>query len=264
MVRGKLTFLKEFDMELLKLEIPMSKMSSILEDERVFFVQIGMLLSDLSMLQKLALFSTNKMATNEVERAAQNLQTLSLMKIQAGKLHEGWEVIRKNFLKKGFSQKYLKKLNSSEKQSYDKTTTYFADRKNLISLIRNNFAFHYFTKPKTIRKLFDEVPDSEKFEMFMADFYGNCVFSMSNVLVIFAILKFTGITDTEMAMKKLLGDITKVTKWFGHFLGRFLWVFAGEHLGWKSTKVDIPEPPDINEVVLPFFIKGTPKDEQNQ
>lgn len=243
-------------MELLKVEIPMSKLSSIPENERVFFVQIGSLLNDLSMLQKLTVFSTNINTANQVVRAAQNLQTLSLIRIQAGKLHEGWNVLQKNFFNEGFSQKYLEKLTPSEKQSYDKARTYFDDKKNLISWIRNNFAFHYFTKPRTIRKLFDKVSDSEIFEMFMSEFYGNCVFSMSDTLINFAILKYTGITDTNKAMEKLLRDVKEITKWFGHFLGRFLLVFAEEHLGLLPIKVEIPEPSNINKVMLPYFIKG--------
>ena len=243
-------------MELLKVDIPMSKLSSISENERVFFVQIGSILNDLSMLQKLTVFSTNKKTTNRVVRAAQNLQTLSLIRIQSGKLHEGWNVLQENFVKKEFSRKYFTKLNPSEKRSYNKAKTYFEDRNNLISWIRNNFAFHYFTKPRIIKKLFDKVSDSEIFEMFMSEFYGNCVFSMSETLINFEIRKYTGITDTNKAMGKLLRDVQQITKWFGHFLGRFLLVFAEEYLGLQSTKVEIPEPSNINKVMLPYFIKS--------
>lgn len=243
-------------MELLRVEIPMSKLSSIPEDEQMFFIQIGNLLNDLSMIQKLTIFSTNIKAANQVVRAAQNMQTLSLIRIQAGKLHEGHNALQKKFINKKFEQKYLDKLITSEKHSYDNAMTYFNDKKNLISWIRNNFAFHYFTKPKTIKKLFDEVSDSEIFEMFMSEFYGNCIFSMSDTLINFAILKYTGITDTDKAMEKLLQDVQKLTKWFGDFLGRFLLVFIEEHLGLQSTKVEIPEPSCINKVMLPYFIKS--------
>ena len=243
-------------MELFKVEIPMLKLSSIPENEQVFFVQMGSLLNDLSMLQKLTVFSTNIKTANQVVRAAQNLQTLSLIRIQAGKLHEGWNALQKNFSNKRFSQKYLGKLTPSEKLSYDKAMTYFDGKKSLISWIRNNFAFHYFTKPRTIRKLIDEVPDSEIFEMFMSDIYGNCIFSMSDTLINFAILKYTGITDTNKAMEKLLRDVKEITKCFGHFLGRFLLVFTEKYLGLQSTKVEIPDPPNINKVILPYFIKG--------
>lgn len=242
-------------MKLLKVEIPKSKLSSIPENERVFFVQTGNLLNDLSMLQKLMIFSTNVKSANRAVHTAQNMQTLSLIRIQAGKLHEGWQLLEKNFFGAKLSCEYEKKLSDSEKQSLEKLKNYFS-KKNLISLIRNKFASHYHTSSEEINQLIGEVPDSEIFEIFMSEFYGNCVFSMSNVLVTYLILEYTGIANTEKAIAKLLDDVTKVTRWFGHFLGRCLLVFAEKHLGFEYTEVEVPEPPDINEVPLPYFIKG--------
>jgi len=257
------SFLKEFDMELLKLEISKSKLLSVPKNERVFFVQAGNLLNDLSMLQKLALFTTNTKTTNKTVRTAQNLQALYLIRIQAGKLDEGWELLHKNYFGAGLSKNYDRMLSQSEEQCLDNIKKYFNSNRNLISLVRD-YTFHYFTSSEQILQLIDDAPPSEIFEVFMSDYYGNCVFSMSNVLITFAILKSTGITHTEKAMRKLLRDVNEVTKWFGHFLGGCLLIFVKEHLGLKSTKVDIPEPSDINEVALPFFIKGTPKDDQKQ
>jgi len=251
----KSSFLKEFDMELLKLEIPKSKLLSVPKKERVFFVQAGNLLNDLSMLQKLVLFTTNTKTTNKTVRTAQNLQALCLIRIQAGKLDEGWELLQKNYFGAGLSKDYDRMLSQSEKQCLDNIKKYFGSKSNLISLVRD-YTFHYFTSSEQISQLIDDAPPSEIFEVFMSDFYGNCVFSMSNVLVTFAILKSTGITHTEKAMGKLLRDVQKVTKWFGDFLGRCLLVFVEKHLGLESSKVEIPEPPDIKKVTLPYFIKG--------
>lgn len=243
-------------MELLKIEIRKSKMSLIPRNERVFFVQIGNLLNDLSMLQKLTVFCTNNKPTNEVVRAAVNMQTFSLLRIQAGKLHEGWKLLQKNFVKTEFYQDYVKQLNDLEKESFEKVNAYFRNKENLISWIRNKIAFHYHTSSTKIGQLIDEIPNSETFEIFMSEHYGNCLFSMSNVLVTYLILEYTGIANTEKAIEKVLRDITEVTRWFGDFLGRFLLVFAEEHIGLQSTKVEIPEPPNINEVILPYFTKG--------
>ncbi len=250
-------------MELLKFEIPKSKLLSVPKNEQVFFVQAGNLLNDLSMLQKLSIFTTNTEDTNKTVRTAQNLQALCLIRIQAGKLDEGWQLLHKNYFGAVLSEKYDRMLSQSEKQCLDNIKKYFNNNRNLISLVRD-YTFHYFTLSEQISQLIDDAPISEIFEVFMSDYFGNCVFSMSNVLTTFAILKSTGITNTEEAMRKLLRDVNEVTQWFGHFLGGCLLIFVKEHLGLKSTKVDIPEPPDINEVALPFFIKGMQKDEQKQ
>lgn len=249
-------------MKLLKLEIPKSKLLSVPKEEQVFFVQAGNLLNDLSMLQKLTIFTTNTNTTNKTLRAAQNLQALCLMRIQAGKLDEGWQLLHKNYFGVGLSKKYDRILSQSEEKSLDNIKKYFDNKHNLISLVRD-YTFHYFTSSEHISQLIDDVPESEVFEVFMSEYYGNCVFLMSNTLLTFAILKSTGITNTEEAMRKLLGDVKEVTRWFGHFLGGCLLIFTNEHLGLEHTEVEIPEPPDINEVALPFFINVTPEVEQN-
>jgi len=242
-------------MELLKVEIPKTKLSSIPKNERVFFVQAGNLLNDLSMLQKLVLFTTNTKTTNKTVRTAQNLQALCLIRIQAGKLDESWELLQKNYFGAGLSRDYDRMLSKSEEQCLDNIKKYFARKSNLISLVRD-YTFHYFTSSEQVSQLIDDAPPSEIFEVFMSDYYANCVFSVSNVLLTLAILKSTGITHTDKAITKLLRDVQKVTRWFGVFLGRCLLVFVEKHFGLESTKVQIPEPPDISDVTLPYFIRA--------
>lgn len=241
-------------MQLLKIEIPKSKLSAIPKNERVFFVQSGNLLNDVNILQKLIYFSANPETNDKIVRTAQNLQALSLLRIQAGKLSEGWQLVEKNFFGAKVSQEYEPLLTEPEKNSLTHLKNYFA-KKNLISSIRNDFAFHY-PSSEEITKLIDEAPDSEIFEVYLSEFYGNCLFSLANVLVTFGILKSIGTSGDEEPMKTLLQDINKVTRWFGDFLGGCLLVFSKKHSGLNAYNVEIPQPPDINDVTLPYFIKG--------
>lgn len=241
-------------MKLFKIEIPKSKLSLMPENEKIFFIQVGNLLNDLSMLQKLMYFSANTKTANNVVRAAQNSQALSLVRIQAGKLSEGWQMLQKDFFGTKVSQVYEKEFTDVGKDNLEKLKRYFS-KKNLISTIRNEYSFHYPSSDQII-KLIDEAPDSEIFKVFMAEEHGNCHYSISNVLLNFAILKTTGISNTQKAMGRFLQDVIQVTRWFGDFLGDCLLIIANKHLGLKSYDVDIPDPPDINEVTLPYFVKG--------
>jgi len=250
-------------MKLLKVEIPKSKLCLIPENERIFFVLFGALLNDLSMFQKFMIFSTNSGTTNRVVRAAQNMQTLSLVRFQIGILSEGWQLLQKNYFGTRVSKEYEPLLSEPASEGLENLKRYFGRNENWMCSIRNRFCFHY-PSSEEIAKLIDEAPPSEIFEIFMSEFYGNCLFSMSNIIVNFGILKCTGGSDLQSAMDKLLRDGNKVSRWFGDFLGECLLIIANKHLGLKSYEVDIPEPPDINEVALPFFIKEPPKDEQKQ
>lgn len=241
-------------MKLFKVEVPKSKLLLMPETERIFFVIFGALLNDLSMFQKLMIFSTNVTATTDVVRAAQNSQTLCLARFQLGTLSEGWQLLQKNYFGSGISKKYDPLLSKPAKESLENIKRYFSGKDNWMCSVRNRFGFHY-PSSEEIAQLIDEVPTSEVFEIFMSEFYGNCLFSMSNVVVNFGILRSTGSRDLQSAMDKWLQDAKKATKWFGDFLGECLLIIAKEYLEFAHSEVEIPEPSDIDEIVLPYFIK---------
>ena len=206
------------------------------------------------MFQKFMIFSTNRRTTNQVVRAAQNMQALSLARFQIGILSEGWQLLQKNYFGTQLSKEYEPLLSEPARKSLKNLKRYFSTNENWMSSVRTGFCFHY-PLSEEIAKLIDEAPDSEIFEIFMSEFFGNCLFSMSNTIVNFGILKCTGCSDLQRAMDKFLRDGVKVARWFGDFLGECLLVIAKKHLGLESTEAEIPEPPNIKEVTLPYFIK---------
>ena len=241
-------------MKLLKVEVPKSILDTIPEDEVVFFVQCGNMLNDISMLQKLSIFSMNNEKSTYTERTAQVLQTMGLLRLQAGKLKEGWELLQKHFFAAMVSKQYEPLFDEKERKALKSLKTYF-NRSNIIFQIRRDFAFHYPSKD-TIVKALKAVPDSEVFEVFLSELFGNCVFSMSNALITLSILRLTKSSDTQKAMDKWVREIIKVSQWFGEFLGGCMRVFARRHSEFNYSDVEIPEPPHVNEVTLPYFIKG--------
>ncbi|HUU19748.1 MAG TPA: hypothetical protein VMW72_21535 [Sedimentisphaerales bacterium] len=246
---------KALDMKLLKVEISKSQLSQIPENERVFFVLLGSLLNDLNMFQKLAYFSANTKTSKGIVRGAQNFQALSLAQFQAAKLYDGWVLLQQNFFGTKVSKQYVSELSGSGKSDLTKLKQYFNRQDNLLYVIRNMFVAHYTSD--WIETLLSEIPDSEVFYMLFSELQGNCFYSMSNELTNLAILKATGQSNIDDGMKKLLGDVMKVTRLFANFLGDCLRVIVEKHLGLGHSEVEIPDPPDMNEIALPYFIKGT-------
>jgi len=77
-------------------------------------------------------------------------------------------------------------------------------------------------------------------------------------LATFSICESTKTPEGEKAMNKWVGDIIRVSKLFGDFLGGCLMIFAEQHFGLQSysSEEEIPEPPDLVEVTVPYFVKG--------
>jgi len=57
-------------------------------------------------------------------------------------------------------------------------------------------------------------------------------------------------------MDILIGDIAiKVSGWFREFCGDCVFIIF-KKLELNSTEIEIPEPPSIDDVKLPYFVKG--------
>jgi hypothetical protein len=242
-------------MKLLKIEIPKSNLLSIPENERIFLIQFMNLLNDLNILNKLTYYSS-KDTNVDVVRKAQNTQALLLIRIQAGKLFEGWKLLQKYFFGAKISKEMEGKLSGLGKIGLAELKKYFGTKDNIIHLIRDEFAFHYSpASSEKISKRIVEAPDSEVFEIFISEDHGNCLYHISHVLVMVAILKSLRCPDFWTAMDKLLEDVHKVTGWFLQFLGECLIVIFEKYLGRGHIEVEIPEPPTIDDVKLPFFVR---------
>ncbi len=238
-------------MKLFKFRIPKERLDSIPENERIFFVQMGIFLNELSTLQKFAYYSSKDVA-NETVRKAQNSQALFIFRMLAGTALEAWNLIHKKFYGTGLSKEYDGSLTDVGKASLRKLKDYFS-KDNLIHTIRNNFAFHYSSDD--VKKLIEETPKSEVFELYFSESHGNCFYHMSHVLVNSAMLKKTGSSDLQQAIDTLLSDINKTTDWLLDFFGECMDVIAKKYLGLDYEEETIPDPPKIDDVISPYFVE---------
>ena len=239
-------------MVLNKILISREKLNSIPERERIFFIEIGNLLNELNTLQKV-IFIAAKYTEDTLERRGRNLQALFFVRILAGKLSEAWELLKRDFFGAMLSQEYETRLDSDAKKNLEKLKKYFS-RQNLIHQIRNEFAFHY-SSPEEIKRQLDEVPREEVFELLLAPEHGNCLYSMSDVILNFALLNAVDPADPWRAMDRVLSETFDVTRQFLDFLGECLVIIADQYISLDSEKVEVSNPPALDDLALPYFVR---------
>ncbi len=83
--------------------------------------------------------------------------------------------------------------------------------------------------------------------------HGNCLFQISNELVILNILKLTGESNNNQAWEKLRVEIIKVINWFIEFLDGYHLVWAKKYVGLKASGEEEIQAPSIKKVSLPYF-----------
>jgi len=241
-------------MKLLKINIPKSKLDTIPEIEQVFFIQLMQFLNELNILQKCVIVSSNELGSlTTIEKRGQISQAHFFIRTLAGKLYEGWKMIGKNFFETQLSSEYESLLSQKGKESLSELIVYFNDENNLVRLIRHKFAFHY--DQEKIKEEIDKVPQEELLEVYVSEHPANCLYSISNTIVNWAILNSIDSSNPQRAMDKLFDEITiKVSGCFQKFGADCVFIIV-KKLELNSTEVEIPEPPSIDDVKLPYFVK---------
>ena len=241
-------------MKLLKMNIPKSKLETIPEIEQVFFIQLMQFLNELNILQKCVIVSSNELGSlTTIEKRGQISQAHFFIRTLVGKLYEAWKMINKNFINTQLYKEYENHLSQKGKESLSELIERFNDKNNIISLIRNKFAFHY--DKEKIKEEVKKIPKEELLEIYISEHPVNCLYSLSDTIVNWSILNFIDPLNSQQAMDILVGDIAiKVSGWFQEFCVDCVYIIANK-LGLNFIEVEIPEPLSIDEVKLSYFVR---------
>ena len=238
-------------MELTKISFKRKTFDIIPENERIFIVQLSLFVNEITMLHKLIVFSNNYKGS-ETAVKAQNVQSFFLIKLLAGKLYEGWQILQKNYFRSKLSKQYDDQLSLEGKESIEYIKTYF-NKQNLISLIRNKYSFHY--DYEHIKEELSSIPEDEGLDLYLASEFGNSLYYMAHVVSSYALFNEVDSTDDRKALDKIFKDVLEMASKFLTFaevvLGK---IWEKYQISVSVGKVTLRGVPDINSIGLPYFI----------
>lgn len=245
-------------MNIQKLYLTKDHLSLFPEKERVFFILLGHLANEISVLTKLMILSENRSET-EVVRKAYSMQASIIARIIIGKLYESWVLLEMNFFKSKLSKQYESKLTNDGQQALRNLKKYFG-KKNLIKSIRNNFSFHYPSFDE-INKQLKAIPNDTNFQFFLGECNANTNYYMSEEVISNLMLNQVKSKDTTLqdAMFDVFQDLTQVSEWFVTFSGDCMITLSEEFLGKVKDKlklqtIEVESQGNIWETKIPFFL----------
>jgi len=246
-------------MKLTKINISKAELLSIPEKELELFIQLTNFYNDVNILQKLMVISGNsreKASQNEVVGRSLSSQGLFFMRIQAGKLYEGWNMLGEHFFNnRAFSLEYNKNGSQKGKEALSNIKNYFGGN-NFIKQIRNKYAFHYSKESsEEMVKQIANASDLEIFEIYLSEEVANCFYSIAPDFLNASILEDIDSNNWPEAMNKFFQEIIDVTKWFLDFAQDCILVISQKYLQMNYEEVQIPEPPSLDDITLPFFVR---------
>jgi len=245
-------------MDIGELTITKRDLERIPDKDRIFFLQMLNLITEINVFQKLLLYSM-RYPRNNVQKIAKAQISLNLLFVLAGKLFEGWKLIdkrkpkkgerKKGFSKNWFPKKYKSLLSHDGNKHLNQLEQYFGNPNNIIKKIRNKISHHFDSE--IIRKHFPSTTIKE-ISLYLPKYIGE-IFSTSNYITLDGF--FTQIDPNQAkAFRIVVGDVLSVSKNFGELIGDYVGIIREKYLkNAKFETLSIPDPKPTDKMHLTFF-----------
>lgn len=244
-----------------RVAIPKERLLDLSRDERVLFILLGSASNQITMLQKLVLFSSNKTPSDAVEQGLSGAQTQMLARIAVGVLNESWELVRTRFLGSPMAREYDGLLDKGGHAALDRLKKHFGAGASLLPKVRSNFAFHHPHSDDVESAFQVAIRDREwdsDWTLFMANSTLNWFYFASDVVILHAIMQAVGEASLVKAQEKLMQEMRLVADSLTEFIGAFLTALWKRRFGPEFKTVicaDVSNAPDLEEPWIPFFIR---------
>ncbi|MCX5908449.1 MAG: hypothetical protein NTY64_15010 [Deltaproteobacteria bacterium] len=234
-----------------------AKFEKVPEPERTLIIGFGHIENEVNVLQKLLYWTSPSEKELEVIRKAHSTQALTVAKLLAGKLWEAWQFLRQSYFESRISADYDKFLKDDGKEALAYLKRYFS-RDNIVSRIRNDFAFHYSVN--RIGQGFSLPPDTDEWQIVLSEARGNSLYYLADLVANYAMLNSIDPHDHKKGMDRLIKEIINISKHFITFIDA-CWIIVGDRYlrklgeGIPVQELNLEDCPTIDEVEIPFFIE---------
>lgn len=221
------------------------------ENERSFFLSLAHFANEINALQKLVLWSWDFSSQNPAVVKGQMALSFMLLKLLAGKLKEGNELLRMTFYGSSASRDYEPLLSKEAQEALSEIKRYFG-RDNLIHQVRKKYAFHY--SPDEVAAVLPLVSEDLDLYIDSAGRILNNLYDFAEVLANTAML--SGIDhDTQAAFSKFRKEVISVAEWFTIVSDGLIVQFLKNHFLWDgaASEISLGDFKPTSSVRLPWF-----------
>ena len=168
-------------MKIFRVELTRKRLESMPQEERTAVLLLGHACNELGVLLKLLLVSIPKQSPpSKIADHVQAGQTLILLRILVGKVHEAWRL----FGKRGqpLRSKYVSQLSNEAKAALDALNKHFGSDGRLAT-IRNKLAFHYTDDDNLIEKHWQTIPEADPWDFYLSGPNFNSFYYASELVI---------------------------------------------------------------------------------
>jgi hypothetical protein len=243
--------------------IPVSKerLHALSKNERVLFLLLGYVANQMMMMQKLLIFSTNDEPTELVQQQSTGVQTQMLLRLMIGLLFEARDVIVTRFNENALNVEYRRLLDENGQKALADLNQQFG-KSNLLSTIRNAYAFHHPSSDEVegafAAALANSDLDEGDWSFYFAQTGFNSLFFISDFVIMHGIYKKIGESDWDAGQERIMSEVTRATNNIVEFAKAFTVAVWRKHFGEEMRHdkvIEVQDAPSIEGTVLPFFVE---------
>jgi hypothetical protein len=235
-------------MNISRVRLTKTQILAIPEPDRSYLIALGTFLDEINILQRLLISSINTKTTHPIEVRAHLAQTMLFAKLLCGKLYEGRQLTN-------IGAKYIPKCPPIAQTALSQLNRYFSGT-NLISRVRNSFAFH--SDRNEIAKFIPDIADTDDYEFFLHEKIHSSMYYACDFIANLALISEVKVENIDTAMGEFIDEYNMVFGWFkdfgGHCIAEMMSHFIPEAV--ISEDVELKDRMHFEEVPLPFFVKG--------
>ena len=250
----KKTTLEVKTMRLTRAEFSVEDFRFLDEDLKIFLVQLGHLLNEINILRKCVLICSEKSERPDgVEKSAQVIQALFFIRMLAGKLYEGWGMVKRSYFNACLSKQYESGLSPEATRALDKLKQYFNKKSSVVKELRQKFAFHY--DRQVVRECLAAGLEGSRLCILSGGTRPTDLFLFADDLINNCILKHVdpncGQTAMDMLVKEVACDVADWFLEFGYGLMQELFKFRSIECCISEEEVREVK---LDDADLPYFV----------
>lgn len=239
-------------MKIHRISVTKDRLDNIPSIERAFYIHIGHLRHELMVLKKLLELSAKETPADPILSDVHLSQQFIIGRLLAGKVREGWELIKKAYFGTKLSLGIEKELPDDTTMALENLKKYFRT-KNLIDCVRNEFAFHY--DPERVQSQMLLVEQTDNLKIYIAE-TEDVFFQLSDAIVQSAMLEAVQEGDYIAAAEKFFKEIMVVSGQLVDFCDGCLHYMIEQYISYGgSEQFEVPDPPNCDDLRLSFFCK---------
>lgn len=238
-----------------KVPIPKTELSSMDALERQLFIVAGHLLNELNCFGKILHWANKgKMEPDPLDKGFFS-NSLAVNKLMAAKVYEAWEAIRKLYQGTSLGRSLKDKMSNKGKDALKELNQYFG-KENLISMIRNAYAFHY--DYERINSSFLDVDERDDWSIYLSESNANSLYYVSELIVNKSMLSEINSADDDAAMNSIFDEVMKVWGLVVDFLAECMIVLMGKIKSSQDQSLIGTKhlvAPHMDSIGLPYFVE---------